>query len=216
MVGDTVLFIGILVACLVIFYFFFSRKPQVVVVQKLDPMACCPPCGRGILFFDYMEDMLSGDARLYHEFMELKGMWDCDGPEKPFINDDVRKGLQSLVIPNRIRVRLVDSGECLCMRIGLKDRRTYLETPEGDRRYTVLLKNTAHHQEVRCLTDVLWLDRSVIQSMLDASQPFTLVDENGRPVKAKIDVNVDEFLKLRDALDQLQYLLDEFVHDTYK
>jgi hypothetical protein len=213
MANSTFLFIGVLVACLVIFFFFFLRKPKVVVVQQMDPMACCPPCGRGIRFFDYMEDMLSGDTRLYHEFMELKGMWDCDGPKKPFINDDVRKGLQSLVIPNRIRVRLVDSGECLCMRIGLKDRRTYLETPEGDRRYTVLLKDM--HQ-AECLSDILWLDRSIIQSLLDASQAFSLVDEDGRPVNAKIQVDVDAFLKLRDALDQLQYLLEEFVQNTYK
>jgi hypothetical protein len=214
--NSTALFVGVIVACLVLFFFFFLRKPKVVVVQRMDPMACCPPCGRGIRFFDYMEDMLSGDARLYHEFMQLKGMWDCDSPqEKPFISDETRKNLRSLIIPNRIRVRLVDSGECFCMRMGLKDRRTYLETPDGERRYKVLFREK---QSAECLEDVLWLDRNIIQSILSSpsSQEFSLVDEHGRNVGAKLDINVDDFIKLRDALDQLQYLLQDFVKGTYK
>ena len=178
----------ILIACLV----FSKRRPEVVVVERIDPMACCPPCGRGVLFFDYMEDMLSGDARLYHEFMQLKGMWDCDGPSKPFINKKTRAKLQSLIVPNRIRVRLVDSGECLCMRVGLKDRRTYLETPDGERRYQVL----------DCLHPT-------------TAKTFSLVDEtNGRNVVAKLDIDIDDFIKLRDALDQLHQLLEDFVRNT--
>lgn len=187
--NGTFLFIGILVVFLVIFFFFFKKQPEVVVVQHMDPMACCPPCGRGVLFFDYMEDMLSGDARLYHEFMQLKGIWDCENPKsKPFIDKKTRAKLQSLVIPNRIRARLVDSGECLCMRIGLKDRRTYLETPDGERRYQV-----EDFTPTKC----------------------SLIDEHGRTVNVKLDIDVDDFIKLRDAFDQLQKLLQNFVRESF-
>lgn len=200
--NNTVLLLGVVIIVAFLTIFFFSkRRPEVVVVERTDP--CCPPCGRGILFFDYMEDMLSGDARLYHEFMQLKGLWDCDGPSKPFIDKKTRAKLQSLVIPNRIRVTRVDSGECMCMRVGLKDRRTYLETPDGERRYQVILRDK--NGEADCL-----------QSIMDPSVTFSLVDEtNGRNVDAKLDINVDDFTKLRDALDQLHQLLEDFVRNTF-
>jgi hypothetical protein len=108
MIVTIVLIVLILIVCLWAI-FLPKRVEKTAIVQEIvvDRTEMCPSCGGGVRFFDYLDDILQGDARIYHEFLKLKGVYDRP---TPFIRDETRLQLKHLIIPNRIRTWL--DGTC--------------------------------------------------------------------------------------------------------
>jgi hypothetical protein len=163
----------------------------------------CPSCGGGVRFFDYLDDILQGDARIYHEFLKLKGVYD---KPTPFIRDETRRQLKHLVIPNRIRTWL--DGTCYCLRVSLKDGKAYLETPDGERRFMFLRDRLRGHEN--SLSDFLWTDADLLEHLIE-SQVFKLRDEEGRVHEARIDINMPDLIRLRDAIVTLHRTLRDLL-----
>jgi len=204
MIVPIVLIVLILIVCLWA-VFLPKRVEKTAIIQKIvvDRTEMCPSCGGGVRFFDYLDDVLQGDARIYHEFLKLKGVYD---KPTPFIRDETRRQLKHLVIPNRIRTWL--DGECYCLRVSLKDGKAYLETPDGERRFMFLRDRLRGHEN--SLSDFLWTDADLLEHLIE-SQVFKLRDEEGRVHEARIDINMPDLIRLRDAIVTLHRTLRDLL-----
>lgn len=206
MILVVVLIVLILIVCLWA-VFLPKRVEKTAIVQEIvvDRTELCPSCGGGVRFFDYLDDVLQGDARIYHEFLKLKGVYD---KPTPFIRDETRRQLKHLVIPNRIRVWLGDDGHCYCLRVSLKDGKAYLETPDGERRFMILRDRLQKREN--SLSDFLWMDADLLEYLIE-SRIFKLRDEEGRVHEARIDVNMPDLMRLRDAIVALHRTLRDLL-----
>lgn len=204
MIVPIVLIVLILIVCLWA-VFLPKRVEKTAIIQKIvvDRTEMCPSCGGGVRFFDYLDDILQGDARIYHEFLKLKGVYD---KPTPFIRDETRRQLKHLVIPNRIRTWL--DGRCYCLRVSLKDGKAYLETPDGERRFMFLRDRLRGHEN--SLSDFLWTDADLLEHLIE-SQVFKLRDEEGRVHEARIDINMPDLIRLRDAIVTLHRTLRDLL-----
>ena len=204
MIVPIVLIVLILIVCLWA-VFLPKRVEKTAIVQEIviDRTEMCPSCGGGVRFFDYLDDILQGDARIYHEFLKLKGVYD---KPTPFIRDETRRQLKHLVIPNRIRTWL--DGTCYCLRVSLKDGKAYLETPDGERRFMFLRDRLRGHENT--LSDFLWTDADLLEHLIE-SQVFKLRDEEGRVHEARIDINMPDLIRLRDAIVTLHRTLRDLL-----
>ena len=204
MIVPIVLIVLILIVCLWA-VFLPKRSEKTAIVQEIvvDRTEMCPSCGGGVRFFDYLDDILQGDARIYHEFLKLKGVYD---KPTPFIRDETRRQLKHLVIPNRIRTWL--DGTCYCLRVSLKDGKAYLETPDGERRFMFLRDRLRGHEN--SLSDFLWTDADLLEHLIE-SQVFKLRDEEGRVHEARIDINMPDLIRLRDAIVTLHRTLRDLL-----
>jgi len=204
MIVTIVLIVLILIVCLWAI-FLPKRVEKTAIVQEIvvDRTEMCPSCGGGVRFFDYLDDILQGDARIYHEFLKLKGVYD---KPTPFIRDETRRQLKHLVIPNRIRTWL--DGTCYCLRVSLKDGKAYLETPDGERRFMFLRDRLRGHEN--SLSDFLWTDADLLEHLIE-SQVFKLRDEEGRVHEARIDINMPDLIRLRDAIVTLHRTLRDLL-----
>ena len=204
MIVTIVLIVLILIVCLWA-VFLPKRVEKTAIVQEIvvDRTEMCPSCGGGVRFFDYLDDILQGDARIYHEFLKLKGVYD---KPTPFIRDETRRQLKHLVIPNRIRTWL--DGTCYCLRVSLKDGKAYLETPDGERRFMFLRDRLRGHEN--SLSDFLWTDADLLEHLIE-SQVFKLRDEEGRVHEARIDINMPDLIRLRDAIVTLHRTLRDLL-----
>ena len=204
MIVPIVLIVLILIVCLWA-VFLPKRSEKTAIVQEIvvDRTEMCPSCGGGVRFFDYLDDILQGDARIYHEFLKLKGVYD---KPTPFIRDETRRQLKHLVIPNRIRTWL--DGTCYCLRVSLKDGKAYLETPDGERRFMFLRDRLRGHENT--LSDFLWTDADLLEHLIE-SQVFKLRDEEGRVHEARIDINMPDLIRLRDAIVTLHRTLRDLL-----
>ena len=204
MIVPIVLIVLILIVCLWA-VFLPKRVEKTAIVQEIvvDRTEMCPSCGGGVRFFDYLDDILQGDARIYHEFLKLKGVYD---KPTPFIRDETRRQLKHLIIPNRIRTWL--DGTCYCLRVSLKDGKAYLETPDGERRFMFLRDRLRGHEN--SLSDFLWTDADLLEHLIE-SQVFKLRDEEGRVHEARIDINMPDLIRLRDAIVTLHRTLRDLL-----
>lgn len=204
MIVPIVLIVLILIVCLWA-VFLPKRVEKTAIVQEIvvDRTELCPSCGGGVRFFDYLDDILQGDARIYHEFLKLKGVYD---KPTPFIRDETRRQLKHLVIPNRIRTWF--DGQCYCLRVSLKDGKAYLETPDGERRFMFLRDRLRGHENT--LSDFLWTDADLLEHLIE-SQVFKLRDEEGRVHEARIDINMPDLIRLRDAIVTLHRTLRDLL-----
>ena len=204
MIVPIVLIVLILIVCLWA-VFLPKRVEKTAIIQEIvvDRTEMCPSCGGGVRFFDYLDDILQGDARIYHEFLKLKGVYD---KPTPFIRDETRRQLKHLVIPNRIRTWL--DGTCYCLRVSLKDGKAYLETPDGERRFMFLRDRLRGHEN--SLSDFLWTDADLLEHLIE-SQVFKLRDEEGRVREARIDINMPDLIRLRDAIVTLHRTLRDLL-----
>ena len=204
MIVPIVLIVLILIVCLWA-VFLPKRVEKTAIVQEIvvDRTEMCPSCGGGVRFFDYLDDILQGDARIYHEFLKLKGVYD---KPTPFIRDETRRQLKHLIIPNRIRTWL--DGTCYCLRVSLKDGKAYLETPDGERRFMFLRDRLRGHEN--SLSDFLWTDADLLEHLIE-SQVFKLRDEEGRVREARIDINMPDLIRLRDAIVTLHRTLRDLL-----
>lgn len=204
MIVPIVLIVLILIVCLWA-VFLPKRVEKTAIVQEIvvDRTEMCPSCGGGVRFFDYLDDILQGDARIYHEFLKLKGVYD---KPTPFIRDETRRQLKHLVIPNRIRTWF--DGQCYCLRVSLKDGKAYLETPDGERRFMFLRDRLRGHENT--LSDFLWTDADLLEHLIE-SQVFKLRDEEGRVHEARIDINMPDLIRLRDAIVTLHRTLRDLL-----
>ena len=204
MIVPIVLIVLILIVCLWA-VFLPKRVEKTAIIQEIvvDRTEMCPSCGGGVRFFDYLDDILQGDARIYHEFLKLKGVYD---KPTPFIRDETRRQLKHLVIPNRIRTWL--DGTCYCLRVSLKDGKAYLETPDGERRFMFLRDRLRGHEN--SLSDFLWTDADLLEHLIE-SQVFKLRDEEGRVHEARIDINMPDLIRLRDAIVTLHRTLRDLL-----
>ena len=204
MIVPIVLIVLILIVCLWA-VFLPKRSEKTAIVQEIvvDRTEMCPSCGGGVRFFDYLDDILQGDARIYHEFLKLKGVYD---KPTPFIRDETRRQLKHLIIPNRIRTWL--DGTCYCLRVSLKDGKAYLETPDGERRFMFLRDRLRGHEN--SLSDFLWTDADLLEHLIE-SQVFKLRDEEGRVHEARIDINMPDLIRLRDAIVTLHRTLRDLL-----
>lgn len=199
-----VLIVLILIVCLWA-VFLPKRIEKTAIVQEIvvDRTELCPSCGGGVRFFDYLDDILQGDARIYHEFLKLKGVYD---KPTPFIRDETRRQLKHLIIPNRIRTWF--NGQCYCLRVSLKDGKAYLETPDGERRFMFLRDRLRGHEDT--LSDFLWTDADLLEHLIE-SKVFKLRDEEGRVHEARIDINMPDLIRLRDAIVTLHRTLRDLL-----
>lgn len=204
MIVPIVLIVLILIVCLWA-VFLPKRVEKTAIVQEIvvDRTELCPSCGGGVRFFDYLDDILQGDARIYHEFLKLKGVYD---KPTPFIRDETRRQLKHLVIPNRIRTWF--DGQCYCLRVSLKDGKAYLETPDGERRFMFLRDRLRGHENT--LSDFLWTDADLLEHLIE-SKVFKLRDEEGRVHEARIDINMPDLIRLRDAIVTLHRTLRDLL-----
>ena len=204
MIVPIVLIVLILIVCLWA-VFLPKRVEKTAIIQEIvvDRTEMCPSCGGGVRFFDYLDDILQGDARIYHEFLKLKGVYD---KPTPFIRDETRRQLKHLIIPNRIRTWL--DGTCYCLRVSLKDGKAYLETPDGERRFMFLRDRLRGHENT--LSDFLWTDADLLEHLIE-SQVFKLRDEEGRVHEARIDINMPDLIRLRDAIVTLHRTLRDLL-----
>ena len=204
MIVPIVLIVLILIVCLWA-VFLPKRVEKTAIIQEIviDRTEMCPSCGGGVRFFDYLDDILQGDARIYHEFLKLKGVYD---KPTPFIRDETRRQLKHLIIPNRIRTWL--DGTCYCLRVSLKDGKAYLETPDGERRFMFLRDRLRGHEN--SLSDFLWTDADLLEHLIE-SQVFKLRDEEGRVHEARIDINMPDLIRLRDAIVTLHRTLRDLL-----
>lgn len=204
MIVPIVLIVLILIVCLWA-VFLPKRVEKTAIVQEIvvDRTELCPSCGGGVRFFDYLDDILQGDARIYHEFLKLKGVYD---KPTPFIRDETRLQLKHLVIPNRIRTWF--DGQCYCLRVSLKDGKAYLETPDGERRFMFLRDRLRGHENT--LSDFLWTDADLLEHLIE-SKVFKLRDEEGRVHEARIDINMPDLIRLRDAIVTLHRTLRDLL-----
>jgi len=204
MIIPIVLIVLVLIVCLWA-VFLPKRVEKTAIVQEIvvDRTEMCPSCGGGVRFFDYLDDILQGDARIYHEFLKLKGVYDRP---TPFIRDETRLQLKHLIIPNRIRTWL--DGTCYCLRVSLKDGKAYLETPDGERRFMFLRDRLRGHEN--SLSDFLWTDADLLEHLIE-SQVFKLRDEEGRVHEARIDINMPDLIRLRDAIVTLHRTLRDLL-----
>lgn len=204
MIVPIVLIVLILIVCLWA-VFLPKRVEKTAIVQEIvvDRTELCPSCGGGVRFFDYLDDILQGDARIYHEFLKLKGVYE---KPTPFIRDETRLQLKHLVIPNRIRTWF--DGQCYCLRVSLKDGKAYLETPDGERRFMFLRDRLRGHENT--LSDFLWTDADLLEHLIE-SQVFKLRDEEGRVHEARIDINMPDLIRLRDAIVTLHRTLRDLL-----
>lgn len=204
MIVPIILIVLILIVCLWA-VFLPKRVEKTAIVQEIvvDRTEMCPSCGGGVRFFDYLDDILQGDARIYHEFLKLKGVYDRP---TPFIRDETRRQLKHLIIPNRIRTWL--DGKCYCLRVSLKDGKAYLETPDGERRFMFLRDRLRGHEN--SLSDFLWTDADLLEHLIE-SQVFKLRDEEGRVHEAHIDINMPDLIRLRDAIVTLHQTLRDLL-----
>ena len=204
MIVPIVLIVLILIVCLWA-VFLPKRVEKTAIVQEIvvDRTEMCPSCGGGVRFFDYLDDILQGDARIYHEFLKLKGVYD---KPTPFIRDETRRQLKHLVIPNRIRTWF--DGQCYCLRVSLKDGKAYLETPDGERRFMFLRDRLRGHENT--LSDFLWTDADLLEHLIE-SKVFKLRDEEGRVHEARIDINMPDLIRLRDAIVTLHRTLRDLL-----
>jgi hypothetical protein len=212
MIGTIIIVVLILIVCLWALYLPAS-KPKAIVVEErvVDRTDLCPSCGGGVRFFDHLDDVLQGDARIYHEFLKLKGVY--DNPT-PFIRDSTRRQLKHLVIPTRMRAWL--DGECYCLRVSLKDQQIYLETPEGERRFLFLQpKEKKNAATAGGLEGFLWADANLLEYLIE-SKVFRLRDEEGSVRLATIDINMPDFIRLRDAIVALHQTLRDLLEYSVK
>jgi len=207
MIVAIVLIVLVVIVCLWAVFLPARADKTAEIVQEIvvDRTELCPSCGGGVRFFDYLDDVLQGDARIYHEFLRLKGVYD---KPTPFIRDETRRQLKHLVIPNRIRTWL--DGRCYCLRVSLKDGKAYLETPDGERRFMILRDRRIGESAAGSLTNFLWRDADMLEYLIEA-KVFRLRDEEGRVHEARLDVNAQDLMKLRDAVVTLHRTLRDLL-----
>lgn len=205
MILAIVLVVLVLIVCLwAVFRPKRVEKTEIIQEIVVDRTELCPSCGGGVRFFDYLDDVLQGDARIYHEFLKLKGVYD---KPTPFIRDETRRQLKHLVIPNRIRTWL--DGRCYCLRVSLKDGKAYLETPDGERRF-MILRDRRIGETTGSLSNFLWRDADMLEHLIE-SKVFKLRDEEGVVHEARLDVNAADLIKLRDAIVALHRTLRDLL-----